>query len=247
MARSPKKAVFNRILLKLSGESLMGNRTAAIHPPALTAVAGAIESAHHREVQIAVVIGGGNIFRGIQSPAFHIHRVTADYMGMTATIINALALTDILKSRGLSATVMSALEVGNLVEPLSRERAIDYLEQGGIVIFAGGTGNPYVTTDTAATLRAIEIEAQAILKATKVKGVYDRDPAREKTSRLFGTITYEQVLKEKLRAMDLTAISLAMEHRIPIIVFNIGKKENLERILGGHKVGTLITGEGDER
>lgn len=223
----------------------MGNRTAGIHPPALAAIAADLESARRRGVQIAVVIGGGNIFRGIQSPSFRIHRVTADYMGMTATIINALALMDTLKSLGLSATVMSALEVGNVVEPLSRERAIDYLEEGGIVIFAGGTGNPYVTTDTAATLRAIEIEAQAILKATKVNGVYDRDPALEKTSRLFGSITYEQVLKEKLRAMDLTAVSLAMEHHIPIIVFNISTKGNLDRILAGHTVGTLITGEGE--
>jgi len=247
MASSPKKPVFKRILLKLSGESLLGNRTAGIHPPALISIATDLKSAHQRGVQTAIVIGGGNIFRGLQSPAFNIHRVTADYMGMTATIINALAVMDTLKSLGVSSTVMSALQVGTVVEPLNRQRAIDRLEEGGVIIFAGGTGNPYVTTDTAATLRAIEIDAQAILKATKVNGVYDCDPAMEKSAKFFSRITYEQVLQEKLKAMDLTAISLAMEHDIPIIVFNIGTKGNFERILEGHKVGTLITGEGDER
>jgi uridylate kinase len=167
-------------------------------------------------------------------------------MGMMATIINALALRDSLKALGSSAAVMSALEVGNVVEPFNRERALGQLEKGRIVIFAGGTGNPYVTTDTAAALRAIEIEAQAILKATQVNGVYDRDPAKETTSRLFARISYEQVLKEKLRVMDLTAISMAMEHHIPIIVFNIRNRGDIALILSGQKVGTVIAGEDDE-
>jgi uridylate kinase len=246
MARSKKKSIFSRILLKLSGESLMGDRTGGIHPPALNAIATDIESARQRGVQIAIVIGGGNIFRGTQSSGFPIHRVTADYMGMMATIINALALRDSLRALGSSATIMSALEVGNVVEAFNGEFALRQLEKGGIVIFAGGTGNPYVTTDTAAVLRAIEIEAQAILKATKVNGVYDRDPAKETTSRLFTRISYEQVLKEKLRVMDLTAISMAMEQHIPIIVFNIRNRGDIAKILSGQEVGTVIAGEGDE-
>lgn len=247
MASPNNKPAFTRILLKLSGESLMGNKTGGIHAPALNAIASDIKSAHERGVQIAIVIGGGNIFRGVQSQGFTIDRVTADYMGMIATVINALAMKESLKACGSSATVMTALEVANVVEPFNRERALEHLEEGRIVIFAGGTGNPYFTTDTAATLRAIEIEAQVILKATQVDGVYDRDPAKEKPSRLFARISYEQVLKEKLGVMDLTAISLAMEHDIPIIVFNIGKRGDIERIIAGQKVGTLIAGEGDER
>lgn len=247
MASPTKIPAFTRILLKLSGESLMGTTTGGIHPPSLHAIAADIRSAHERGVQIAMVIGGGNIFRGAQSQGFTLDRVTADYMGMIATVINALALRDTLKALGSPATVMSAFEVASVVEPFNRECALESLEEGTIVIFAGGTGNPYFTTDTAATLRAVEIEAHAILKATKVDGVYDRDPAKEKPSRLFARISYEQVLKEKLGVMDLTAISLAMEHGIPIIVFNIGTRGDIERIVTGQKVGTLIAGEGDER
>jgi uridylate kinase len=247
MGRSIRKHIFDRILLKLSGESLMGTRTGGIHPPALNALTSDIESAHQQGVQIAIVIGGGNFFRGAQSPGFNVHRVTADYMGMISTIINALALRDSLKACGASVRVMSALEVGNVVKPFNRERALEHLEKGGIVIFAGGTGNPYVTTDTAAALRAVEIEAQAILKATQVNGVYDRDPAKEEASRLFDRISYEQVLKDKLGVMDLTAISLAMEHDIPIIVFNIGNRGDIGRILAGQTIGTFIAGEGHER
>jgi uridylate kinase len=246
MASLTTSLAFSRILLKLSGESLMGNTTGGIHPPALDAIAADIQSAHERGVQIAIVVGGGNIFRGVQSQGFRIDRATADYMGMIATVINALALRDTLKALGSPATVMTALEVANVVEPFNRELALEHLEKGSIVIFAGGTGNPYFTTDTAATLRAVEIEAHAILKATQVDGVYDRDPAKEKPSRLFARISYEFVLKEKLGVMDLTAISLAMEHGIPIIVFNIGTSGDIERIVAGQKVGTLIGGEGDE-
>jgi uridylate kinase len=168
-------------------------------------------------------------------------------MGMLATIINALALKETLNTVGSAATVMTALEIDRVTEPYRRERALSHLDKGRIVIFAGGTGNPYFTTDTAATLRAMEINAQAILKATKVDGVYDLDPAKEPAAKRFSRISYEQVLRNKLGVIDLTAISMAMEQQIPIIVFNIGKRGNIEKIISGYKVGTLITGEGNER
>jgi len=237
---------FSRILIKLSGESLMGDKNSGINPPTLKDIASEIHSAHKLGIQIAIVIGGGNIFRGAKSSEFSIGRVTADYMGMLATVINALALNEALNAAGSAATVMTALEIAKVVEPYHRERALRHLDKGRIIIFAGGTGNPYFTTDTAATLRALEINAQAILKATKVDGVYDRDPAKEPVAKLFSRISYEQVLGNKLRVIDLTAISLAMEQQIPIIVFNIGKSGNIEKIATGHKVGTLIGGEGDE-
>jgi uridylate kinase len=168
-------------------------------------------------------------------------------MGMLATVINALALNEALNAAGSAATVMTALEIARVVEPYGREQALRHLDKGRIIVFAGGTGNPYFTTDTAATLRAIEINAQAILKATQVDGVYDRDPAKEPGAKLFSRITYEQILRDKLGVIDLTAISMAMEQQIPIVVFNIGKRGNIEKIVSGDKVGTLIAGEGDER
>lgn len=225
----------------------MGDKTAGINPLALEDITSDINSAHKQGIQMAIVIGGGNIFRGIQSSGYKIERVTADYMGMLATVINALALNETLNACGASATVMTALEMGKAVEPYNRQQALKHLDRGRIVIFAGGTGNPYFTTDTAATLRAIEIDAQAILKATQVDGVYDRDPAKQKPAKLFARISYEQVLRDKLGVIDLTAIALAMEHKIPLIVFNIGKRGNIEKIVSGQKVGTLIAGEGDER
>ena len=247
MSESHSFPPFSRILLKLSGESLMGNRTVGINPQTLKDTASEIHAVHKRGIQMAIVIGGGNIFRGIQSSGYKIKRVTADYMGMLATVINALALNETLNAFDSPATVMTALEMGRVVEPFNRERALIHLNNGKIVIFAGGTGNPFFTTDTAATLRAIEIGAQAILKATQVDGVYDRDPAKEPAARIFKRITYEQVLRDKLGVIDLTAISLAMEHNIPIIVFNAGKRGNIEKIVSGQEVGTLIAGECDER
>ena len=247
MSESHSFPPFSRILLKLSGESLMGNRTVGIDPQTLEDTASEINAVHKRGIQIAIVIGGGNIFRGIRSSRYKIKRVTADYMGMLATVINALALNETLNAFDSPATVMTALETGRVVEPFNRERALIHLSDGKIVIFAGGTGNPFFTTDTAATLRAIEIDAQAILKATQVNGVYDRDPAKEPAARIFKRITYEQVLRDKLGVIDLTAISLAMEHNIPIIVFNAGKRGNIEKIVSGQEVGTLIAGECDER
>jgi len=242
-----KKLVFNRILLKLSGESLMGDKDSGINPASLKDIASEIHSIHKLGIQIGIVIGGGNIFRGARSSEYSIGRVTADYMGMLATVINALALNEALNAAGSAAAVMTALEMARVVEPYGRERALRHLEKGKILVFAGGTGNPYFTTDTAATLRAIEINAQAILKATQVDGVYDRDPAKEPGAKLLSRISYERVLRDKLGVIDLTAISMAMEQQIPIVVFNIGKRGNIEKIVSGHRVGTLIAGEGDER
>ncbi len=247
MSESQRSKHYKRILLKLSGESLIGDKNSGINHLTLKDIASEIHSVHQMGIQIAIVIGGGNIFRGIKSSEYNIGRVTADYMGMLATVINALALKDTLNTFGSPSTVMTALEIDRVVEPYGRERALIHLDKGRIVIFAGGTGNPYFTTDTAATLRAMEIDAQAILKATKVDGVYDRDPAKKPVAKLFSKISYEQVLRNKLGVIDLTAISMAMEKQIPIIVFNIGKRGNMEKIVSGQKVGTLIAGEGDER
>ena len=243
----PGSQLFNRILLKLSGESLMGDKKSGIDPQTLKDIASEIHSTNKLGVQIAIVIGGGNIFRGMRSSEYNIGRVTSDYMGMLATVINALALNEALNAVGSPSTVMTALEIERVVESYTRERALRHLDEGRIVIFAGGTGNPYFTTDTAATLRAMETNAQAILKATQVDGVYDQDPSKEPAAKLFSKISYEDVLRNKLRVIDLTAISMAMEQQIPIIVFNIGKRGNIEKIVSGHKVGTLIAGEGDER
>jgi uridylate kinase len=247
MPVSHSPSPFKRILLKLSGESLMGAKHSGINPRTLSDTASEIHSAQKLGLQIAIVIGGGNIFRGIQSSEYSIGRVTSDYMGMLATVINALALNEALIARGSDTTVMTALEVDRIVEPYVRERALRYLDEGRIVIFAGGTGNPYFTTDTAATLRAIEMNDQAILKATNVDGVYDRDPSKEPDAKLFNRISYERVLRDRLKVIDLTAISMAMEQDIPIIVFNMRKRGNIEKVVAGHNVGTLISGEGDER
>jgi uridylate kinase len=246
MPKSQKSTYYNRILLKLSGESLMGDKTSGIDPQTLKNIAFDIHATHTLGIQIAIVIGGGNIFRGIESFEYNIERVTSDYMGMLATVINALALNEALNQAGSSSLVMTALKIERVVESYTRERALRYLDQGRIVIFAGGTGNPYFTTDTAATLRAMEINAQAILKATQVDGVYSQDPSKEPDAKLFSRISYEEVLQKKLRVIDLTAISMAMEQQIPIIVFNIDGKENIRKIVAGHEVGTLITGESNE-
>ncbi len=246
MLKSQRSMHYKRILLKLSGESLMGDKTSGIDPQPLNDISSDIHSTHKLGVQIAIVIGGGNIFRGIKSSEYHIGRVTSDYMGMLATIINALALNEALNIAGSPSTVMSALGIERVVESYTQKRALRHLDEGRIVIFAGGTGNPYFTTDTAATLRAMETNAQAILKATQVDGVYNQDPSKNPDAKLFSKITYEEVLKNKLRVFDLTGISMAIEQQVPIIVFNIGKKGNIKKIVSGHKVGTLITGECDE-
>ena len=247
MPQLNKPPRFERIILKLSGESLMGKRSGGIDPLTLKDIASEIQSAHRLGVTMGIVIGGGNIFRGIKSSEYTIGRVTADYMGMLATVINALALSEILNATGTPATAMSALSIDRAVEPYTREKALTHLDQGKIVIFASGTGNPFFTTDTAASLRAMEINAQAILKATQVDGVYDRDPALGPGAKLYTTISYNQVLHDRLKVIDLTAISMAMEQRVPIIVFNVGKRGNIAKIISGQTVGTIIAGEGDER
>ncbi|HDM08914.1 MAG: UMP kinase [Deltaproteobacteria bacterium] len=233
---------FKRILLKLSGEALSA-KSDAIDPQTILRVAREIKSAHDLGVQIAIVIGGGNIFRGLRAVDYRMDRVVADHMGMLATVINALALGGALQTVGLEAQVMSAIEMRGVAEPFVRDAAINYLEDNRVVIFGGGTGNPYFTTDTAATLRASEIGANALLKATKVDGVYDADPVKVPGAKRFDTLSYGEVIEKGLRAMDLTAISLAMEQKIPIVVFNLLKGGNILKAVAGERVGTIIRGE----
>jgi len=234
---------FKRILLKLSGEVLMGKDSFGIDPVILKSVAAEISAIHNLGVQVAIVIGGGNIFRGLQSDAYGVGRVAADHMGMLATIINALALSEALQHIGTETRIMSAINMRKIVEPYVRARAVGHLSKKRIVIFGAGTGNPYFTTDTAAALRAMEINADVLLKATKVDGVYDVDPKLGTPAKPFPQISYREVLERNLKVMDLTAVSLAMGQNLPIIVFNFKKKGNIMRIISGEKVGTLITGE----
>ncbi len=235
------KGKFRRILLKLSGESLGGESGRGVSSPGLNRIAREIQSAHLSGVQIGIVVGGGNIWRGANDRGEAIGRVTADYMGMLATIINALALQDALEHLGVPTRVQTAIEIQKLAEPYIRRRAIRHLEKGRIVIFAGGTGNPYFTTDTAAALRAVEIEAQALLKATKVDGVYTDDPRINKTAKKLLSLTFMQAIRQRLRVMDTTALTLCMENRMPVLVFNLAGPGNIARAVAGQKVGTLIT------
>lgn len=233
---------FNRILLKLSGEALAA-RGDAIDPAMIMRIAREIRSVHELGVQIAVVIGGGNIFRGLRAEDYGMDRVVADHMGMLATVINALALGGALQATGVKARVMTAIEMRGVAEPFVRDRALTHLENDCVVIFGGGTGNPYFTTDTAATLRASEIGADALLKATKVNGVYDADPVEVPEAKFFPILTYSTVIEKGLKAMDLTAISLAMERNLPIVVFNLLKEGNIVKVVTGEPVGTIIKGE----
>ncbi|MBI3552908.1 MAG: UMP kinase [Elusimicrobia bacterium] len=235
------KGKFTRVLLKLSGESLGGESGRGVSSPALNRIASEIQSAHQKGVQLGVVVGGGNIWRGAQDRGEAIGRVTADYMGMLATIINALALQDALEHLGVPTRVQTAVEIQKLAEPYIRRRAVRHLEKGRIVIFAGGTGNPYFTTDTAAALRAVEIEAQALLKATKVDGVYTDDPRINKKAKKLPTLTFMQAIRDRLRVMDTTALTLCMENRMPILVFNLSVRGNIARAVNGQTVGTRIT------
>ena len=236
---SPK---YNRILLKLSGEALTGEQAYGIDPDILERVAFEISSIHKLGVQVAVVIGGGNIFRGLQSAAYGIKRVAADHMGMLATIINALALGEALRRIGSETRVMTAIDMIRIAEPYIRERAVSHLSKNRVVLFGAGTGNPYFTTDTAAALRAIEIEADVLLKATRVDGVYDADPELDPSAKLFSELSYREVLERNLKVMDLTSVSLAMAQELPIIVFNMKKKGNFTKVISGQKEGTLIAG-----
>lgn len=233
---------YRRILLKLSGEVLAGDQPFGMDPGTVERVAREIKEVVEAGVQIALVIGGGNIFRGKASTSRWIERASADYMGMLATVINALALQDMMEKHGLFTRVQTAIRMEQVAEPFIRRRAVRHLEKGRVVIFAGGTGNPYFTTDTAASLRALEIEAEVILKGTKVDGVYDRDPKLHPTANRFETLTYLHALEERLQVMDATALSLCMDNRLPILVFNVTKPGNLIRAaIGDPTIGTLVT------
>jgi uridylate kinase len=233
--------IYKRILLKISGEAFSGDKEGIIDPQATAFVSGEIKSAKDLGVEVAVVVGGGNIIRGQMSCLNVIDRVSADHMGMLATIINSLALQDTLESLGLSTRVMSAIHIDTLTEPYIKRTALRHLKKESVVILAGGTGNPYFTTDTTAALRATEIGADVVMKGTKVDGVYDDDPMRNPFARMFDSLSYMEVLSRRLRVMDLTAISLCMENKLPIIVFNLLKAGNLKRILSGEKIGTKIS------
>src|SRR5436190_22126037 len=238
---SSASLAYNRILLKLSGEALMGDQSYGIDPAIATQIAREIGEIQAMGVQTAVVIGGGNIFRGVAASARGMDRATADYMGMLATVINALALQDALEQQGVVTRVVTAIEMRAVAEPFIRRRAIRHLEKGRVVVFGAGTGNPFFSTDTAAALRAMEIRAEVIFKATKVDGIYDADPMIEPNATRFDRISYLQVLKQGLKVMDATAISLCMDNRLPIVVFNLRTPGNIRRALIGEPVGSLVT------
>lgn len=232
---------YKRILLKLSGEALMGGQEYGIDTGIVKTIASEIKEVQALGVQVAVVIGGGNIFRGVSASAKGMDRATADYVGMLATVINALILQDALEKTGVFTRVMSAFEMKELAEPYIRRRAERHLEKERVIIFAAGTGNPYFTTDTAASLRAMEIHADVILKGTKVDGVYDKDPMRETDAKMYSKLKYIDVLKDGLKVMDTTAISLCMDNNLPIVVFNIKVPGNLKRIVLGDDIGTRVS------
>jgi len=237
------KPVYRRILLKLSGEALLGKHAYGIDVAILRSLSQEIRDVSSLGVQVALVVGGGNIFRGIQtSRQYGIDRVSADYMGMLATVINSLALQERLERDGVMTRVLSAIEMRSIAEPYIRRRALRHLEKGRVVIFAAGTGNPYFTTDTAAALRAMEISSDAILKATRVDGVYDKDPMLHKKAKMFKELTYIDVLRKNLKVMDATAISLCMDNDLPIVVFNLTKRGNIRKVIMGEKIGTVVRG-----
>jgi uridylate kinase len=232
--------IYQRILLKLSGEALMGEQAYGISTRMLQYVADEVKSAHDLGVQIAIVVGGGNIFRGMAAASQGMDRASADYLGMLATVMNSLALQDALDKIGIPTRVQSAISMHQMAEPYIRRRAVRHLEKGRVVIFAAGTGNPYFTTDTAAVLRAEEIHADVLMKATKVDGVYDSDPVKNKSASFIHEISYMQVLKKRLNVMDSTAISLAMDNHLLMIVFDLKTAGNVQRIVCGEKIGTHI-------
>ena len=242
MAAPNPPSRYKRILLKLSGEALMGESKYGIHPPTLTRIAGELKELVEAGVQLAVVIGGGNIFRGVVGSTDGMDRASADYMGMLATCINAMALQDALEKQGVHTRVQSAIKMEQIAEPYIRRRAVRHLEKGRVVIFAAGTGNPYFTTDTAASLRAMEINAEAILKATKVDGVYDSDPKKNPQARRYRTLTYMDALQQNLHVMDATAISLCMDNKLPIVVFDLTVRGNIRRAVLREEgeIGTLV-------
>ncbi len=232
---------YKRILLKLSGEALLGDTPFGISPEVMDEIAREIAEVYRLGVEIGIVIGGGNIFRGVAGASKGMDRASADYMGMLATVINSLALQDALERQGVTTRVQSAIEMREVAEPYIRRRAIRHLEKNRVVIFAAGTGNPFFTTDTAAALRALEIGAEALLKATKVDGVYERDPLQDPQARKFDHLRYQEVLERGLKVMDATAISLAMENKLPIVVFNLRQPQNIKRAVLGEPVGTTVS------
>ena len=235
------KPIYKRIMLKLSGESLMGDAEFGIDPKVISKYAEEIKAVQQLGVQIGIVIGGGNIYRGIENSSDGIDKVTGDHMGMLATVINALALQSALEHHGVFTRCQTAINMERIAEPFIRRRAIRHLEKGRLVIFAAGTGNPYFTTDTAAVLRAIEIEANVIIKGTRVDGVYDSDPEKNVKAVHFPRISYEEVIRKDLRVMDMTAITLCKENHLPVVVFNMNIPSNLRRLVMGERVGTSIT------
>lgn len=233
---------YKRILLKLSGEALMGDQGFGICPNMLSYVAEEVRSIVELNVQLAIVVGGGNIFRGVAASSFGMERTSADHMGMLATVLNSLALQDALEKKGIQTRVQTAISMHEVAEPYILRRALRHLERRRVVIFAAGSGNPYFTTDTAAVLRAKEIHAEILLKATKVNGLYDSDPERNSDARFIETISYMEVLERQLKVMDMTAISLAMDNQLPLMVFNLKEKGNIHKVVSGEAVGTTIGG-----
>ena len=233
--------IYKRILLKLSGEALMGGRQYGIDPERLSEYAKDIKEAIGQGIQIAIVIGGGNIFRGVSGASNGMDRVQGDHMGMLATVINGLALQSALENEGVATRLQSAIKINEVAEPFIRRRAIRHLEKGRVVIFGGGTGNPYFTTDSAAVLRAIEIEADVILKGTRVDGIYSADPEKDSSAIKYSSISFEDVLKKGLKVMDTTAFTLSQENELPIIVFDMNKKGNLNKIIVGEQIGTTVS------
>ena len=231
---------YKRILLKLSGEALIGNQSYGIDPQRLRMYANEIKSAVDQGVEVAIVIGGGNIYRGMQGAAKGMDRVQGDYMGMMATVINSLALQAEIEKTGITAKLLSGIAIDPIAESMSRRKAKEYLRQGNVVVIAAGTGNPFFTTDSASALRAVEIEADLLMKGTRVDGIYTADPEKDKTATRFDTITFNEVYEKQLNIMDLTAITLCRENNMPILVFNMNIEGNLKKILEGEKIGTLV-------
>ncbi|HOF70915.1 MAG TPA: UMP kinase [Verrucomicrobiota bacterium] len=238
--KQAKRPKYKRILLKLSGEALGGPTGLNINPQAVRSMAGQIRAVRKLKVQIVIVVGGGNIFRGLSGSKRGMDRTTGDYMGMLATIINALALQDALEKLKVPTRVLSAISISQVAEPFIRRRAVRHLEKGRVVIFAGGTGNPYFSTDTTAALRANEIGVDVVLKATKVDGIYDDDPQKNPKAKRYSQICYSDALRQRLKVMDSTAFSLCMDNKMPIIVFNFSQPNNLKRIILGEQIGTLV-------
>ncbi len=236
------RPTFNRVLLKLSGEALMGSKGLGIDPKVVESIALEIKEVNENGTEIGIVVGGGNIFRGLSASARGMDRVSADYMGMLATVINAMALQDYLERHDVYTRVLTAIKMEEVAEPFIRRRALRHLEKGRVVIFAAGTGNPYFTTDTAAALRAVEIEADVIIKATRVDGVYDSDPLENPQAKKYDALTYLDVVKQRLKVMDTTAVTLCMDNRLPIIVYNLTKRGSLKSVIAGEPIGTIISG-----